>query len=655
MDIEWSNERHEKMHEAWKMFTKSGVIDKDIVRPIIANSWERCKNYNVDPYADINVSSSKNISTRLYNSGSLVKSAYPFISALNQTVKGSGFRVNLADKEGYFLISEGDKDVLQKTSILNRHIGLCRNEPTVGTCGISLALVENKPVQVNSFEHYNVRLHEWTCSTAPIHGPNGDIVGVFNVSGHYSLVHRHTLGMVMGITRAIELALKNSESLDKLNHYRNITDLIINNIYEGLVVFDEEGKISHSNQKGLKILKSIVGEENILNFQLVKNANKIFQAKHDIIDKEVSAVMGRRRNTFYMTLQTINRNDNKRKYNCLFFKDQEKITKITQQLYEKRAYYNFSDIIGLHKTVINAIKEAKFAAKSNCPVLIIGETGTGKEMLAQSIHNFSERQEGPFVAINCGAIPAGLIESELFGYEAGSFTDARKGGKPGKIEIANGGTLFLDELDSMPINMQTKLLRVLQNKRVNKIGGECGIPVDIRLISASKKELLDEVKKGTFRDDFFFRVNIITIHLPLLKNRKSDIPLLCNYFLKRLISQNYKPIQGISPEALRSLINYDWPGNVRELEGCLERAYVFEEGEYITQKSLPSYIYENTKVKYDDVIDESTSLEDYECKLIKKTLLDCDGNVSKAARLLGIGRDTLYRKMHKFDIGKVKL
>jgi len=651
MKYEWCKDKYNKMKAAWERFIKYGEIDKEVVRSVIAKSWIRSKEYGVNPIADLTASDTYEISDRLKKSSALINAAYPPISALNQVVKGTGFRINVTDSEGYFLISEGDNEVLQKTSILNRHIGVCRNELTAGTCGISLSLVENKPIQVNSFEHYNSHLHDWTCSSAPIHGLNGEIVGILNVSGHHSLIHRHTLGMVVGLARAIELAFVNEQTIKDLNHYQDITDLIIQEVYEGLVVFDSQGNLSHSNQKGLDILSSIVGRVNISNINTLEKVKDVLEIGHEIVDKEVSAVVGRKRRSFYMTTRFIYSDNRKDNYTCIFFRDQEKIHKITRRIiYGQRAFYSFDDIIGEHKTILKAIQDAILAAKEDAPVLLIGETGTGKEMFAQAIHNTTVRHKGPFVAINCAAIPADLIESELFGYEAGAFTGARKGGKPGKIEMADGGTLFLDELDSMPLNMQTKLLRVLQTRLVSRIGGECDIPVNVRLISASKRNLLEEVKKGTFRDDLFFRVNIISIHIPPLRDRKSDIPLLCDYFLERLATRNYKPIRGVVTDTYEILMAYSWPGNVRELEGCMERAYVFEEGNYITPASLPSSIYNGFITSSGATI--GTSLRSYESELIERILRETKGNVSQTARTLGIGRDTMYRKMRKYGIKK---
>jgi len=657
MKSDKDNEIQKGMKVAWETFVKKGIINNQVVRSEIAESWIRSKEYGVDPTADLtsnelyDISDLFDITERLKKSSALVKAAREPITALAQMVKGSGFRINLTDSEGFFLISEGDEAVLERTTLLNRHIGVCRNEQAAGTCGISLVLVEDRPVQVSSFEHYNQHLHEWTCSSAPIHDQQNNIVGVLNISGHYTLVHQHTLGMVVGLARAIELALVNHNTIKKLNRCGEVSNTILQEAYEGVIIFDNEGKMCLSNRRGIDILASLIGNRFIRNLQSLQKANDLFNFDHEIVDKEVSTVMGRKRKSFYMTIRAITDDDRKDVYHCIFFKDIEKMQKITQKIHGQQAFYTFNDIIGENALFKNAVDEAKLAAKENSPILIIGKTGTGKEMFAQAIHNYSSRNAGPFVAINCGAIPAELIESELFGYEAGSFTGARKGGKPGKIEMADSGTLFLDELDSMPLNMQTKLLRVLQTGMVNRIGSERLIPVDIRLVSASKTDLIDEIENGIIRDDLFFRVNTITIQLPSLNERRSDIPLLSDLFLKRLISRSYKPIRGLEPKVCRIFEAYSWPGNVRELESCIERAFVFEEGNAISEGSIPAYITNKVTIpNAEQNTGKEESLHNYERKIIEKTLIENNGNISRSARTLGIGRDTLYRKIKKYNI-----
>ena len=303
MDKQLSGTFHEKMREAWHTFVSGGEIDEELVRPEIAKSWLRSREYGVDPRADLTVSDGHDISDRLKKSSMLITAAREPVAALAQMVKGTGFRINLTDSEGYFLISEGDEAVLQRTSVLNSHIGVCRNESSAGTCGISLSLIEDKPIQVNSFEHYNKYLHDWTCSSAPIHDQSSNIVGVLNISGHYTLVHRHTLGMVVGLARAIELAITNQNSIRQLNRCGKISNMIIQEAYEGVVIFDGEGKICLSNQRGIDILSSLIGSRYITSIQLLRQHTDIFDFDRGLFEREISIVIEGKRKSFYMTVR----------------------------------------------------------------------------------------------------------------------------------------------------------------------------------------------------------------------------------------------------------------------------------------------------------------------------------------------------------------
>ncbi|MFD3157970.1 sigma-54 interaction domain-containing protein [Haloimpatiens sp. FM7330] len=330
------------------------------------------------------------------------------------------------------------------------------------------------------------------------------------------------------------------------------------------------------------------------------------------------------------------------------------------------ATYRFEDIIGISPQLNKIIEGSKQIADSPSTVLITGESGCGKELLAQAIHNESSRKTGPFIALNCGAIPKNLIESELFGYEGGTFTGAKKGGRAGKFELADGGTLFLDEIGEMPLEMQVTLLRVLQEGCIIRVGGKNPIPINVRIIAATNKNLKEEIKKGTFRSDLFYRLNVIPLKLPPLKDRIGDVPVLIDYFLNMKSKKLHKPIPHISQKLYKKMLSYCWPGNIRELENCVENIVNlngvttyeinFDECHCMTRDNLGNPIPENSdttscELNVSDTEDNNIiPLLTLEQEAIKKAIHICKGNMTKTANCLGISRTALYNKINRYNL-----
>ena len=297
-------------------------------------------------------------------------------------------------------------------------------------------------------------------------------------------------------------------------------------------------------------------------------------------------------------------------------------------------------------TIYNLIENI---APADTTVLIQGESGTGKELAAQAIHQKSIRREKPFVVINCPAYPSNLIESELFGHEKGAFTGAVRQ-KKGRFEQAHGGTVFLDEIGEIPASTQIKLLRILQTQKFERVGGEKSLSVDVRIIAATNKDLLEEVRQGNFREDLYYRLNVIPLYLPPLNQRPNDIPLQAHYFLKRFAAEQDRKITGFDPEAMRRLLSYRWPGNVRELENCIEHAVVLAKGARIEISDLPSSLYQAADANPDD--GPPGTIEENEVKLLQEVLQNNNWNKKQAAERLGISRNTLYRKIRKYQISQ---
>lgn len=313
------------------------------------------------------------------------------------------------------------------------------------------------------------------------------------------------------------------------------------------------------------------------------------------------------------------------------------------------------DIVGSSPQMHEIFQMIQTVAKSNATVLIQGESGTGKELVAKAIHRHSERVQNKFIDLNCGAIPKDLLENELFGHERGAFTGADRQ-YIGSCERAHGGTLFLDEIGEMDVSLQVKLLRVLQERAITRIGGSDKIHIDIRVIAATNKDLRSLVEKGTFREDLYYRLNVVPISLPPIRARRDDIPLLAHYFLERYSKENQKKFKGFEQAAIDAMVNYDWPGNVREIENNIERIVVLNDDTKVRLKYLPRFIINlerkvTTEVEvWDPSAQKIVPLKQVERYAIENALRRCMGDVITAAKKLGIGQATLYRKVKKYGI-----
>jgi PAS domain S-box-containing protein len=409
--------------------------------------------------------------------------------------------------------------------------------------------------------------------------------------------------------------------------------------------------VVQTGQKELAALQSINGSEMIANrFPLFKNGE---------IVGAVGSVMFRNPEEWQMYKTKIQNLVEELNYY------QAKVDR------ELRSKYSFSDLIGNSATFLSVKRLAERVSGSNSSVLLIGESGTGKELFAGAIHNNSMRAPSPFVAINCSSIPEHLLESELFGYEDGAFTGAKKGGKKGQFEMANEGTLFLDEIGDMPLSMQSKLLRVLQEKEVHRIGGQKSKRVDVRIIAATHRDLEKMVEEGTFRQDLYYRLNVIKIEIPPLRKRKEDIPIISMSLLRKLEKKFFRNGIELSAEVTERLMQHSWPGNIREIENVLERSINVLDGKMIKLSHLPLYLrdkeaesYEGTEIN--PYPDHSTNLESSSAALsvqplketlalvekqaIQNALAITKGNKIEAAKLLEIGKTSFYEKCKLYDI-----
>lgn len=317
---------------------------------------------------------------------------------------------------------------------------------------------------------------------------------------------------------------------------------------------------------------------------------------------------------------------------------------------EIRSRYNLGTIVGADKNLLSVLEDLTSAAKSRSTILIRGESGTGKELVARAIHYNSPRKDGPFIKLNCAALPEGLIESELFGHEKGAFTNAIKQ-SPGRFELADGGTLLLDEVSEIPTSVQAKLLRVLQEREFERVGSGVSMKVDVRIVATTNRNLEEEIAGGRFRQDLFYRLNVIPLQLPPLRKRPNDIPMLIDHFIQKFNTENHRNVKGVTERAMKLLVNYHWPGNIRELENYIERAVVLCKTDRVTENDLPGHLALGELARHaHSPSDSIMPIAEMEKIMILKALESFDGNRTKAAEALGINPRTLRNKLHEYGM-----
>lgn len=623
---------------------------------IIRESHERSKSFGItrDQQFPSLLLSAAEKEILLEENRDLIEVAGPFLKLLYNFLEGSGFIIVLTDKNGCILNVSGDADTVDAATGLNMVVGAFMNEKSIGTNAMGTALNENAPVQVSASEHFITAYHRWTCSAAPIHDEEGSIIGTVNLTGSRELVHPHTLGLVVAAVSAIENELKNLKNEARLRESVQFINQVMDSLSLAVLSVNNQGIITTANKMAHKYLKLPNGQlpgNQVRNY--IQGFDKLISVVAEpgiLLDEDTLLNTSTGAESFSLNAYPITLTDGKIEGAVISFREMKRVYKTVNKYTGMHARYTFEDLIGESDEIKRVTEYAKAVADSPSTVLITGESGTGKELIAQSMHNHSSRAENGFVALNCGAIPPSLIESELFGYDEGAFTGAFKGGRPGKFELANGGTLFLDEIGEMPTDMQVKLLRALQEGNITRVGGSKQIPVDVRIIAATNKNLKEEIEKGNFRSDLYYRLSVIPIHLPALRERREDIPLLISYFLNLKSVKLKKTAPEIEKDLFIRLTWYEWPGNIRELENFIEK-YVNLSGDLSFDPETFSQQKESTiSVKFTSDSNEVVTLSEAERNAILIALESTSRNISHTARALGISRNALYEKMKRLGI-----
>lgn len=502
-----------------------------------------------------------------------------------------------------------------------------------------------------------------------------DVLGSFCLVATDEKQKKRLLSDEEGMTKFLDKACQMIGSVinerrvqDQLNTILKRYDNVVNTIHEGIIVTDEKGRIIHLNRSALELL-GITPEET-----LNKHITKVFYdfsltldelAKRNKIEIEITYQKDpkHKKKCFLATIMPIHAEEGLEiKGATISMRSLKEVQSYAAKLVGTYSKYEFKDIVGQSEEIVRVKNKLQKAALTDSTILIRGESGTGKELFAHAVHGASYRRKEPFIAINCSAIPETLIESELFGYEEGAFTGAKRGGKPGKFELADGGTLFLDELGDMPLHVQSKLLRVLENHSIERVGGVESITTNIRIIAATNRNLEEMVERSEFRGDLYYRLSVIPIFIPSLRERKQDILLFISHFLEKYCSIMDRPIQQLDTSTMATLLDYSWPGNVRELQNTIEYAINMSEiGQEIMLEHLPQKFLAmaNVKNEVEDVMkrqvivkesDKQTKvkLKNLEKEIIKEALERFDNTTigkEQTAKYLGISISTLYRKL----------
>lgn len=625
-----------------------------------------------------------------------------------QFLEGTQAAISFADADARIVDIVGDSAMVRRLHDIAWRPGAGWAEEDTGTNGLALALREAFPMQVCGQAHFSTLLHPFCTSAAPVHDSLGGLVGALVIITRAEDCTAHTLSLASAAAGSLTNQISMQLWLGNANALLLQLQAILQSLTEGIMLVQRDSTIKLMNARAGNVLGLVptraTGRRLSDLLDLPASLRSALASGTEMHDEEVIFKIGGTRVASLCSLRAVSGAaaaativsppppaplsgmpsvwsdgisvtpaDLPGDY-VLTLRSIERMQRIVHRISGAEARMRFDNIIGQSPKLLHALRLAHVAAESESTVLLLGETGTGKEIFAQSIHSGSLRAEGPFVAINCAAIPRELISSELFGYEGGAFTGADRQGRPGKFELAHGGTLFLDEIGDMPPDLQSTLLRAIETRTIVRVGGRHIVPVDVRIIAATHRDLAEEVAAGHFRSDLFFRLNVFPINVPPLRERSGDIPLLVNFQLQRLSTRLHRSL-AIAPEALTAMEAYAWPGNVRELENVVERSVYISDRSVISLDDLPEPIQESARFGSSSVSNRRAQqpLEladetdpygaDYlgsrvalnlrnesgqaEAALIRRALEATHGNVTQAAELLGISRTTLWRKKRR--------
>ncbi|ALC52689.1 sigma-54-dependent Fis family transcriptional regulator [Bacillus thuringiensis] len=606
----------------WKKFINEGVLDSNRINERISESWHRCKQANVNPHMNKGqkILSSNFFQDQKKKSEIFLDIAIPQIQNMRKTIDELQMMVLLIDPDGYVLSLSGNKQTLKRAKHINFIEGVKWTEAAVGTNAIGTALEIEEAIMISGTEHYSVASHSWSCAAAPIHNDDGKLIGVLDFSCPIEFSHPYMLGMVTSIAHAIERECS-------IRVHQNELHLI----HRFLDVIDSDEQVVICNHRDVIVSASKSVRERVTNWSRMKLEDLVHHGLETKLEIPV-----------YSNERMIGK--------CMYLKENKQMNTYSAFTFIKGI--TFPGVTGTSKAFQHTLEEIKLVSPTDASVYVCGETGVGKEYVARAIHENSPRKDGPFIAVNCGSLPKELMESELFGYAEGAFTGARRQGYKGKFEQSNGGTLFLDEIGEVPPEMQVALLRVLQERTITPIGSSKEVPVNIRIITATHKDLLRLVEEGKFRQDLYYRLHVYPLYVPSLIERKEDIPYFIQHFCER------KNWNVVFPKSIcNQFLQHTWPGNIRELVNALERIYILSQGREICEKQVAFLIQTmmgNQQQLELQVENKTEHTLNFREKIQRDSMIEAlqktNGNVSLAAKLLDVPRSTFYKRMQKYKL-----
>ncbi|MCU9555711.1 sigma-54-dependent Fis family transcriptional regulator [Bacillus cereus] len=606
----------------WKKFVDEGVLDSNRINERISESWYRCKQANVNPHMNKGqkILSSNIFQDQKKKSEIFLDIAIPQIQNMRKTIDELQMMTLLIDPDGYVLSLSGNEQTLKRAKHINFIEGVKWTEAAVGTNAIGTALEIEEAIMISGTEHYSVASHSWSCAAAPIHNDDGKLIGVLDFSCPIEFSHPYMLGMVTSIAHAIERECS-------IRVHQNELHLI----HRFLDVIDSDEQVVICNHRDVIVSASKKVRERVSNWSRMKLEDLMQNGLKPKLEVPV-----------YSNDRMIGK--------CIYVKENKQ-----GNVFSTSSFINgitFPGVIGTSNAFQHTLEEIKLVSPTDASVYVCGETGVGKEYVARAIHENSPRKNGPFIAVNCGSLPKELMESELFGYAEGAFTGARRHGYKGKFEQADGGTIFLDEIGEVPPEMQVALLRVLQERTVTPIGSSKEIPVNIRIITATHKDLLRLVEEGKFRQDLYYRLHVYPLYVPSLIERKEDIPYFIQHFCER------KNWNVAFPKSIcNQFSQHTWPGNIRELLNALERIYILSQGREICEKQISFLLQTMMRNQHQLELQTENKTEDtlnFREKIQRDSMIEAlektNGNVSLAAKLLDVPRSTFYKRMQKYKL-----